>query len=139
MKLGSDRFQVLAGGHGVRERLVIDRRRDWDRHRFDDRAVAAQRNIAVLAPVADHDRLGVHRSEPRRQSRREMTIHCRVARHGYRYSQYDGMGQVTINSQCLPLNICESALAAGGSPEDRATLTDLRGARQPRVDGRGHT
>ena len=44
--LGRDRGQGLAGGHCVRECLVADGGRRRDRYRLDDRAVAAERNIA---------------------------------------------------------------------------------------------
>ena len=97
--LRRDRGQVLARGDRVCERPVVDRCRRRDGYRLDDRAVATHRDVAVVAAPADHDGLGVHRTQPRRQCCGEMPIYRRVARHRYRYSEDDGMGQVAVNSQ----------------------------------------
>src|SRR5690348_579671 len=99
LELRGDRLEVFACCNGVDDRLVIDRRRRRNRHGLDDRGVPAERDVAILAAVADDHRLGVYRPKARGQICWEMAIHRRVARHCYRYSENDGMRQVSINSQ----------------------------------------
>lgn len=65
-----------------------------------------------------------------------MTVHRGVARDRDRYCEHDGMRQITMNSQILPLS---SVLAPtpGGSPKTAVTVTEVRQGRQPCRAGRG--
>src|ERR1700686_4257497 len=65
-----------------------------------------------------------------------MAVHRRVARDRDRYCEHDGMRQITMNSQILPLS---SILAhtPGGSPKTAVTVTEVRQGRQPCGVGHG--
>ena len=59
-----------------------------------------------------------------------MTVPRGVARDRDRYSEHDGMRQVTMNSQILPLK-SELAHAPGGSPKTAVTVAEVRQGSQP--------
>ena len=59
-----------------------------------------------------------------------MTVHRGVARDRDRYCEHDGMRQVSMNSQILPLK-SELAHTPGGSPKSAVTVAEVRQGRQP--------
>ena len=59
-----------------------------------------------------------------------MAVHRGVARNRDRYGEHDGMRQVTMNSQILPLK-SELAQTPGGSPKSAVTVAEVRQGRQP--------
>src|SRR5207302_11101893 len=102
-----------------------------DRQGLDDRAVAAKRDVAERAATRGDDGFRVDCSKPCRQIGRKLAVNRCITRHCDRYSEHNGMGQVTINSQCLPLKVRESARRWLDPPENRVTLTDAVRASQP--------
>ena len=59
-----------------------------------------------------------------------MTVHRGVARDRDRYCKHDGMRQVSMNSQFLPLK-SDLAQTSGGSPKTAVTVAEVRQGRQP--------
>ena len=59
-----------------------------------------------------------------------MTIHRGVARDRDRYCEHDGMRQISMNSQILPLK-SELAQTPGGSPKTAVTVAEVRQGSQP--------
>jgi hypothetical protein len=77
-------------------------------HRYgkwlDDRAVAAQGNIAHGAARANDQGLGVDGAGSGGLIGREMAVYITyISRERHRYAEHEGMRQITIDSQYLPL------------------------------------
>ena len=60
-----------------------------------------------------------------------MAVHRGVARDRDRNCEHDGMRQITMNSQFLPLKV-RLRPRAGGSPKTAATVPDVSRGSQPR-------
>src|ERR1700676_3200648 len=59
-----------------------------------------------------------------------MPVHRGIARDRDRHCEHDGMRQITMNSQFLPLRV-RTRPGLGDSPETAATVADVRRGRQP--------